>query len=101
MQNELILQIRKSLKDTDSYPDTLKSGYYTLSKSRELKQFLESLFGKGSVLAAYDRDSEFRKGEWDMSGCGSVLITRTGKVVEVGNSEWGHMNDVGCLKEVK
>ena len=101
MQNELIVQLHNSLKETGSYPDTLKSSCYTLNKSRELEQFLESLFGKGSILAAYDRDSVFRKGDWDMAGCDSVFVTKTGKVVEVGNSEWGHMSEVGRLKEVK
>ena len=98
---KLIRTLDNYLKETYSYPDTLKSGSYTLNKSRELKHFLESLFGKGSILAAYDRDSGFREGEWDMAGCDSVFITKTGKVVKVGNSEWGHMSVVGRLKEVK
>ncbi len=101
MQNKMIVQLHNSLKETYSYPDTLDSGGYTLNKSQELKQFLESLFGKGSILAAYDRDSGFGEGKWDMAGCDSVFITKTGKVVGVGNSEWGHMSVVGRLKEVK
>ncbi len=101
MQNKMIVQLHNSLKETYSYPDTLESGGYTLNKSQELKHFLESLFGKGSILAAYDRESGFREGKWDMAGCDSVFITKTGKVVGVGNSEWGHMSVVGRLKEVK
>ena len=98
MQNKLIVQLHNSLKETCSYPDTLESGCHTLNKSRELKKFLESLFGKGSILAAYDRDSGFGEGEWDMAGCDSVFITKTGKVVGVSNSEWGRMSVVGRLK---
>lgn len=96
--NKLMQNLDNSLKETGSYPDTLKSDGYTLNKSREFKKFLESLFGKGSILAAYDRYSEFRKGEWDMSGCDSVFITKTGKVAWVSNSEWGYMGVMGCLK---
>ena len=98
MQNELITQLQKSFKETGAYPDTIKHSCYALNKAPKLKQFLESLFGKGAVVAAYDRASSFSKGDWDMGCCDSVFVTKTGKVVEVGNSEWGHMTAVGTFK---
>lgn len=98
MQNELITQLQKSFKETGGYPDTIQQEYYTLNKAPKLKQFLESLFGKGSIVVAYDRESSFTKGNWDMGCCSSVFVTKTGKVVEVGNSEWGHMSVAGTFK---
>lgn len=99
MSNELITQLQKSLEHTYSFPDKVKPNYYPLKKSPELKKFLESLFGKGSVLVAYDRESDFSNGKWGMGGCDSVFVTKTGKVVEVTNSEWGSMIEIGRLKE--
>ena len=103
MQNELITQLKKSLEETMEYPDTLQNGGLPLHKSYKLEKFLESLFGKGSVIVAYDYDTEssFDDGCWDMSGCDSLFITVTGKVVEVNNSEWGHMGIVGKIKREK
>ena len=98
MENELITQLRKSFKDAGEYPDAIQQSCYTLNKAPKLKQFLESLFGKGSVIAAYDRESCFDEGEWDMGCCDSVFVTKTGKVVEVSNSEWGYMIVAGTFK---
>lgn len=98
MQNEFITQLQKSFKETGGYPDTIHQSCYTLNKAPKLKQFLESLFGKGSVVVAYDRESSFTKDRWDMGCCDSVFVTKTGKVVGVGNSEWGHMTKVGTFK---
>lgn len=95
MQNKFITQIQKSLQLTGDFPEVLEDMKTVLKKSQQLRKFLESVFGEGSVVAAYDSGSKFTKGSWNMGCCKSVFITNTGKVIETSNSEWGDMSKRG------
>lgn len=99
MQHEIVTQVNKALAKTGEYPDTVEWYGTTLRKGTKLRQFLNSVFGSDAVVAAYDIDSGFGNGEWDMAGCHSVIITKEGKVVLVTNSEWGRMSFVGKVRK--
>lgn len=98
MQHEIVTQVNKALKETGEYPDTVELYGTTLRKATKLRQFLNSVFGSETVVAAYDMYSGFDKGVWDMAGCYSVIITKEGNVVVVTNSEWGRMSFVGAVR---
>lgn len=99
MQHDIITQVNKALNETGEYPDTVELYGTSLRKATKLRQFLNSVFGSEAVVAAYDMDSGFDKGVWDMAGCHSVLITKEGTVVAVTNSEWGRMSFVGTVRK--
>lgn len=98
MQDKFITQIQNSLSKTGNYPETLEDFGKPLVKSVQLKNFLNSVFGVDAVVEAYDKESVFSKGEWNMGCCDSVFITSTGKVVKVDNSEWGEMIKCGTVR---
>lgn len=99
MVQGLIKDIEKYFSETGSYPNELSVNGYVLKKGALLKQFLNSVFGEGTINEAYDISSTFSKGAWDMGGTQSIFITTSGKVVHLSNSEWGSMRVAGRVKQ--